>query len=130
MPEIDLALHGAFLIEERFKRSYDEEPEVDPNAEVTEEQLAEEAALKAKIEAEEFTNNHRLDQFRELLSISKLAHQAPENTQMKLILPEKMLFKGPDPPPADWKVDEAELRAQEEAAAINNTKAAGKGKKV
>ena len=74
MPEVDLALHGAFLIEERFKRSYDEEPEVDPNAEVTEEQLAEEAALKAKIEAEEFTNNHRLDQFRELLSISKLAH--------------------------------------------------------
>lgn len=74
MPEVDLALHGAFLIEERFKRNYDEEPEVDPNAEVTEEQLAEEAALKAKIEEEEFSNDYRLDQFKELLGISKLGH--------------------------------------------------------
>lgn len=51
---------------------------------------------------------------------------------MKLILPDKMLFKGPDPPPADWKVDDAELRAQEEAAAINAKAAKGakKGEEV
>jgi hypothetical protein len=34
-PEVDIALHGAILIEEKFKRNYDEEPQVDPNAEIS-----------------------------------------------------------------------------------------------
>jgi hypothetical protein len=27
MPEIDIAIHSSILIEEKFKRNYDEEPE-------------------------------------------------------------------------------------------------------
>lgn len=60
MPDLDLGIHAALLIEERFKRNYDEEPEVDPNAEVTEEQLKEMTALKLKIQEEEFPNSERL----------------------------------------------------------------------
>lgn len=42
LPEVDIALHAAILIEEKFKRNYDEEPQVDPNAEISPEQKAEE----------------------------------------------------------------------------------------
>jgi hypothetical protein len=27
---------------------------------------------------------------------------------MKLLIPEKISFKGPDPPPEDWKVNEVD----------------------
>ena len=42
LPEVDIALHAAILVEEKFKRNYDEEPQVDPNAEISPEQKAEE----------------------------------------------------------------------------------------
>lgn len=48
MPEVDIALHAAILIEEKFKRNYDEEPQVDPNAEISPEQKAEEEELKRR----------------------------------------------------------------------------------
>lgn len=47
-PEVDVALHASILIEEKFKRNYDEEPQVDPNAEISAEQMAEEQELRRK----------------------------------------------------------------------------------
>jgi len=44
---------------------------------------------------------------------------------MKLLLPEKISFKGPDPPPEDWKVNDNEA-AQIEAPPVG--KAPPKGK--
>ena len=35
--DVEVAIHAAVLVEERFKRSYDEKPEVDPYAEITQE---------------------------------------------------------------------------------------------
>lgn len=47
MPEVDMAIHAAVLIEEKFKRSYDDvEPVPGANTETTEEQLVEEATLR------------------------------------------------------------------------------------
>lgn len=42
---------------------------------------------------------------------------------MKLLVPERMSYKGPDPPPEDWKVDEEPL-----PVADAPSKVAGKGK--
>lgn len=46
MPEVDIAMHGCILIEEKFKMNYDEEPEIQENREVTADTLAEEEALR------------------------------------------------------------------------------------
>lgn len=50
MPEVDIAVHAAVLIEESFKRNYDEVDEANagPTREVTAENAAEEAAALEK----------------------------------------------------------------------------------
>lgn len=45
---------------------------------------------------------------------------------MKYLLAEKIIFKGPDPPPADWKINDADLAPPEPVT----QKAAAKGKVV
>ena len=45
---------------------------------------------------------------------------------MKLLMPERMSYKGPDPPPKDWKVEEEPQPAVDAVP----TKAAPKGKQV
>jgi len=37
------------------------------------------------------------------LHINKFAQNCPVTSQMKLLMPEKIGYKGPDPPPEDWK---------------------------
>lgn len=62
MPEVDLAVHAAVLIEEKFKRNYDDIDDgsnAGPTREVTAENAAEEAAAKEKLEREEFSNLER-----------------------------------------------------------------------
>lgn len=54
-----MGIHSSILIEEQFKRNYDEEPEVNEGAEISEEQRAEEEAIRLKIEEEEFSNEER-----------------------------------------------------------------------
>lgn len=108
MPEIDIALHGAILIEEKFKMNYDEEPEVQENREVTAESLAEEQALKQYLAEEEYTNAERQSAYKDLTYINRYAQNCPVTSQMKMLMPERLGYKGPDPPPEDWKVGEAE----------------------
>jgi hypothetical protein len=52
MPEVDIAVHAAVLIEEKFTRNYDEIDEGSnsgPTREVTAENAAEEAAALEKV---------------------------------------------------------------------------------
>lgn len=68
MPDVDMAIHASILIEEKFKRNYDEtEPVAGANAEISQEQLDEEQALKQKIMDEEFPNSERLNIYKDLL---------------------------------------------------------------
>ena len=56
MPDIDIAVHAAILIEEKFARNYDDIDDgsnAGPTREVTAENAAEEAAAREKIEQEE-----------------------------------------------------------------------------
>ena len=72
MPEVDMAIHASILIEEKFKRNYDEaEPVAGANAEISQEQLDEERAAKQKILDEEFTNTERQNVYKDLLYINK-----------------------------------------------------------
>ena len=75
MPEVDIAMHAAFLIEERFKRNYDEDvPMVaGSNHERTEAEIEEEQARLTKIREQEFTQDQRFSAYKELLSIHKYA---------------------------------------------------------
>jgi hypothetical protein len=114
------------LIEEKFKRNYDEEPQVDPNAEISPEQLAEEKALKRQIKKEQFTMETCQNGYKDLLEINKYAQNCPSNCQMKLLVPERLSYKGPDPPPADWMLEE-EPQAPVDAPPA---KAGAKGKQV
>jgi hypothetical protein len=45
---------------------------------------------------------------------------------MRFLLPEKIHFKGPDPPPIDWKVTEEINAAQAEAVPTSKTALKGK----
>lgn len=62
MPEIDIAVHASVLIEEIFKRNYDDIDDgqnAGPTREVTAENAAEEAAALLKTQEEEFSNPER-----------------------------------------------------------------------
>ena len=118
MPECDIAVHATILIEEKFKRNYDEtEPVAGANSEKTQEQLEEELALKKKILDEEFTNIERQNVYRDLLYINKYTQNCPVTSQMKLLIPDRISFKGPDPPPQGWELPEPPILTQAESAA-------------
>jgi hypothetical protein len=70
-PEVDIALHGVILIDEKFKRNYDEEPQVDPNAEISPEQLAQDQELRRHTLEEEYSMVTVQNAFKDLLYINK-----------------------------------------------------------
>ena len=47
---------------------------------------------------------------------------------MKLLIPEKISFKGPDPPPEDWKVNEVDPVGNQAEAVQPGKAPAGKKK--
>ena len=111
MPDIDIAVHAAFLIEENFQRNYDEIDDgsnAGPTREVTAENAAEEAAARFKIQEEEFSNPERQNTYKDLLYINKYSQNCPPNSQQKLFIPQKVQFHGPDPPPEDLKLNEVD----------------------
>ena len=100
MPEADIAIHTAIFIEEQFKIDYDEleAPPSNGNREVTPEQLAEQEAETARKLEEEFSREDRCDSYKELVKINKFAHSCPTSSHMKLFVPHRIKFIGPDPP--------------------------------
>ena len=104
MPDIDIAVHAAFLIEENF----DDGSNAGPTREVTAENAAEEAAARLKIQEEEFSNPERQNTYKDLLYINKYSQNCPPNSQQKLFIPQKVQFHGPDPPPEDLKLNEVD----------------------
>jgi hypothetical protein len=84
MPEVDIAVHAAVLIEEKFNRNYDDIDDgsnAGPTREVTAENAAEEAAALEKIQQEEFSNLERQNTYKDLLYINKYSQNCPITTQ-------------------------------------------------
>lgn len=57
---------------------------------------------------EEFSNTERQNVYKDLLYINKYAQNCPLQSQMKLLVPERIVYKGPDPPPVDWNLIDVE----------------------
>lgn len=59
-----------------------------------------------KIEQEEFSKVDRSNSYFDLHFINKYAQTCGTSSQMKLLMPERIQYKGPDPPPEEWQVSE------------------------
>lgn len=123
-PELDMAIHGTILIEELFERSYDEEPEVIEGAELTAEQQREIDEERARFEREEFPTAERQQAYKDLMYINRYAQNCPATSQMRCLVPHRLLYKGPDPPPEGWEI------VEEPEPPVLTGKAPAKGKPV
>jgi len=100
MPDIDLSIHAGIMIEEQFKMDYDEEEATNNDGrEVSAETEAAQRAEAARKLKEEFTKEERGNSFRDLMYINKYAQNCPAQSQMRLFVPHRIKFHGPDPPP-------------------------------
>ncbi len=115
MPEVDVAIHAAFMLEEHQVINYEEEakPAEAPGQETTAEALQEAEEERLRLEQTEFSREERTAAFTDLLYINKYAHNCPPSSQMRLFVPRRLRFVGPDPPPEEPTPPEPEVPAQE-----------------
>ena len=101
MPDIDLYIHAGIMIEEQFKIDYDflDEPPSNNGREESAENKAEEELERLRILKEEFTKVDRCNSFNDLHYMNRYAQNCPEQSQMRLFVPHRIKFHGPDPPP-------------------------------
>jgi hypothetical protein len=127
-PEIEVAIHGAYLVEEEFKRDGDLDDDDNQDAFGKKDSTVDlnaDDAERRRTEIE-FTKEDRIKAFNDLLFINKYARNCPEDSKMRLLAVQKLKFAGPDPP---LDPPEDEDKAEEEAAQQVDTKKGGKGAK-
>jgi hypothetical protein len=115
MPEVDIAIHAAFMIEEWQVINYEEDDKAQnaSGSASTLEGIREAEAERLRLEEEQFTREERCVNFKDLLYINKYAHNCPTTSQMRLFVPKRLKFVGPDPPAEEPEPVEPEVPVAE-----------------
>ena len=120
-PDVETAIHGVFLIEEKIPVDFEEEEDMMTvmAASTIEKQNEDPEDPEVKKKREQFDKQERIDARKLAIYMNRFAKNCPFSSQMRLLTPMKMTFVGPDPPMVrvEPSAEELEAREKEQAAA-------------